>query len=85
MHFSMVTQGMRVRVTGPLHAYANAIYHSAYYHDTGMKGLDNRELTIDLGGLLRFKRGPEWQFGVTEDLEPKGPAIDLSFRLGARW
>ena len=83
--FLMVTQGGRVRVSGPLHAYANLIYHSAYYHDTGTFQLDNRELTIDLGGMLRFKRGPEWIFGLTEDLEPSGPAVDVVFRLGARW
>jgi hypothetical protein len=83
--FLMVTQGLRVRVSGALHAYGNLIYHSAYYHDTGMKGLDNRELTVDLGGMLRFKRGPEWVFGLSEDLEPKGPAVDVAFRLGARW
>lgn len=83
--FVMVTQGFRARIAGPLHAYGNLIYHSAYYHDTGTKGLDNRELTVDLGGMFRFKRGPEWILGLTEDLEPKGPAVDLTIRLGARW
>ena len=83
--FLMVTQGARVRISGPLHAYMNFIYHSAYYHDTGTKGLDARELTLDFGGMLRFKRGPEWIFGLTEDLEPTGPAVDVTFRLGARW
>ena len=83
--FLMVTQGGRVRIAGPLHAYANLIYHSAYYQDTGTKALDNRELTADLGGLLRFKRGPEWSFGLAEDLEPSGPAVDVTFRFGARW
>jgi uncharacterized protein DUF3187 len=83
--FLMVTQGARVRISGPLHAYGNLIYHSAYYQDTGTKALDSRELTLDLGGMLRFKRGPEWMFGLTEDLEPSGPAVDVTFRFGARW
>lgn len=83
--FLMVTQGLRGRVTGPLHLYANLIYHSALYRDTGSKALDGRELTIDTGGFLRFKRGPEWILGLTEDLEPSGPAIDVAFRFGARW
>ena len=81
----MVTQGLRGRVSGPLHLYANLIYHSALYHDTGTKALDSRELTIDTGGFLKFKRGPEWILGLTEDLEPSGPAIDVAFRFGARW
>lgn len=83
--FLMVTQGLRGRVSGPLHLYANLIYHSALYHDTGTKALDSRELTIDTGGFLKFKRGPEWILGLTEDLEPSGPAIDVAFRFGARW
>jgi hypothetical protein len=83
--FLMVTQGVRVRLAGPLHAYTNLIYHSPYYHDTGTQGLDARELSLDLGGMLRFKHGPEWIFGLAEDLEPSGPAVDVVFRLGARW
>ena len=47
--------------------------------------MDQRELTLDYGFLLKARKGPEWFFGMTEDLEPKGPAIDLSFRIGARW
>ena len=83
--FLMVSQGLRARITGPLHLYANVIYHSALYHDTGTRALDARELTIDTGGLLKFRRGPEWILGLTEDLEPSGPAIDVTFRIGARW
>ena len=53
--------------------------------DVGTDELDRRELTVDLGGIFKFHRGPEWILGLTEDLEPSGPAIDVSFRLGARW
>lgn len=83
--FLMISQGLRARIVGPLHLYTNVIYHSALYHDTGTRSLDSRELTIDVGGLLRFGRGPEWILGLTEDLEPSGPAIDVAFRIGVRW
>ena len=83
--FLMVTQGLRARVVGPMHLYANLVYHSALYHDTGTSELDARELTLDTGGFFKFKRGPEWILGLTEDLAPSGPAIDVAFRLGARW
>jgi hypothetical protein len=83
--FLLVSQGLRARVTGPLHLYTNLIYHSALYRDIGHSELDARELTIDLGGFFKFAKGPEWILGLTEDLEPSGPAIDVSFRLGARW
>jgi hypothetical protein len=83
--FLMVSQGLRGRLAGPLHLYGNLIYHSALYHDTGTPALDRRELSIDLGGMLKFKRGPEWLLGLVEDLEPSGPAIDATFRFGARW
>lgn len=83
--FLMVTQGLRGRVVGPLSLYTNLIYHSPLYHDMGTTELDARELTIDVGGFFKFKRGPEWILGLTEDLEPSGPAIDVAFRIGARW
>ena len=83
--FLMISQGVRARVVGPLHLYTNLIYHSPLYHGTGTSELDAHELTIDSGGFFKFKRGPEWMAGLTEDLEPSGPAIDLSFRFGARW
>lgn len=83
--FLMLSQGVRARVVGPLHLYSNLIYHSALYHDMGSSELDAREFTIDLGGFFKFRKGPEWILGLTEDLEPSGPAIDVSFRLGARW
>jgi hypothetical protein len=83
--FLLVSQGLRARVTGPLHLYSNLVYHSALYHDIGHSELDGRELTIDVGGFFKFRKGPEWILGLTEDLEPSGPAIDVSFRLGVRW
>ena len=83
--FALVSSGLRARVVGPFHLYTNIVYHSPYYREAGLPGFDNRELTIDLGGIFRFARGPEWILGLTEDLSPSGPAIDVDFRIGARW
>ncbi|MGH7562588.1 MAG: DUF3187 family protein [Gemmatimonadales bacterium] len=83
--FALVSSGLRARTIGPLNLYANLVYHSPYYRNAGLRSLDNRELTIDVGGIFRFASGPEWILGLTEDLEPRGPAVDLSFRIGARW
>lgn len=83
--FFMVTQGVRARLIGPLNAYANVIYDSPYYRNTTSPDLDSKELTIDFGALFRFRSGPTWLLGMTQDLSPGGPAIDVAFRLGAYW
>jgi len=83
--FFMVTQGFRARLVGPLHAYANVIYDTPYYLRTGTPELDHKELTLDTGALLRFRRGPTWLLAMTQDLSPSGPAIDVAFRFGAYW
>jgi len=72
-------------VAGPLALYANVIWHSSVYRGIGTPELEAADLTTDVGGFLKFKRGPEWILGLTEDLKPSSPAIDLSFRIGARW
>lgn len=77
--------GVRYRFLGKQAAFINLFWQSANYEGTGMKAFDSRELTLDYGFLLKARKGPEWFFGMTEDLEPKGPALDLSFRIGARW
>lgn len=83
--FFMVTQGLRARLAGPLNAYANLFYDTPYYRRTGAPDLDRKELTIDTGALLRFTKGPTWLIGMTQDLSPSGPAIDVAFRFGAYW
>jgi hypothetical protein len=35
--------------------------------------------------LVRFPKGPTWFVGMTQDLMPNGPAVDVVFRLGAYW
>ena len=83
--FHHVSGGVRYRFWGRQAAFVNLFYQSRNYQATRMRTLDQREVTLDYGFLLRAKKGPEWFLGMTEDLEPKGPAIDLSLRIGARW
>ena len=77
--------GFRYRFWGRQAVFVNAFFQSPNYHDTETRPLDKRELTLDYGFLLKARKGPEWFLGMTEDLEPRGPAIDLAFRIGARW
>jgi hypothetical protein len=76
------SSGLRWRFWGRQSVYANLFYHSPYYHDTTIGPLDQRELSLDFGWMLATKGGKEWRIGMTEDLEPNGPAIDIVFRLG---
>jgi uncharacterized protein DUF3187 len=81
--FVSATSGLRFRFWGRQSLFANLFYHSPYYHGTTLPALDRRDLELDFGWLLATKTGREWRIGMTEDLEPSGPAIDLVFRLGA--
>jgi hypothetical protein len=80
--FMAVTSGLRVRVWGHQSLFANIFYHSPYYHDTTLPALDLRELSLDFGWILQTRRGAEWRIGMTEDLEPGGPGVDLVLRFG---
>ena len=80
--FMAVTSGLRLRVWGHQSLYANLFYHSPYYHGTTLKALDSRELSLDFGWILQSRGGREWRVGLTEDLEPGGPGVDLILRLG---
>jgi hypothetical protein len=79
--FVSLSPGLRFRFWGRQSLYATLFYHSPYYHDTQLPALDRRELSLDFGWLLATKHG-DWKVGLTEDLEPSGPAIDLIFRFG---
>lgn len=83
--FQSLSSGLRFRFAGRQAVFVNLFYQSSNYENTTLGSMDQRELTLDYGFLLKARKGPEWFFGMTEDLEPKGPAIDLSFRIGARW
>lgn len=77
------SSGLRFRFWGRQSLYANLFYHSPYYEGTTLPSLDRRELSLDFGWILGSRGGAEWRVGMTEDLEPGGPAIDLIFRMGA--
>jgi hypothetical protein len=79
------SSGLRLRVWGRQSIYANLFYHSPYYDGTLLPSVDRRDLSLDFGWILAAKDAREWRLGLTEDLEPGGPAIDLVFRLGARF
>jgi len=76
------SSGLRWRFWGRQSLYANLFYHSPYYHDTTIPPLDRRELSLDFGWILATRGGREWRIGMTEDMEPNGPAVDIVFRLG---
>jgi hypothetical protein len=81
--FVSATSGLRFRFWGRASAFANVFYHSPYYQKTTLPALDRRDLELDFGWMLATKSGKEWRIGMTEDLEPSGPAIDVIFRIGA--
>jgi hypothetical protein len=80
--FLAATSGLRWRVWRSQSVFANVFYHSPYYHGTTLPALDGRELSLDFGWILQTGQGGEWRVGMTEDLEPGGPGVDLIFRLG---
>jgi hypothetical protein len=80
--FVSVSGGARYRFWGRQSLFANVFYHDPYYHDTTLPALDRRDLALDFGWLLATRSGADWKIGMTEDLEPGGPGIDLVFRFG---
>jgi hypothetical protein len=81
--FVSASSGLRWRFWGGHSLYGNVFLHTPYYHDTTIRGLDRRDMALDFGWMLATRSGREWRVGLTEDLEPGGPGIDLVFRLGA--
>jgi hypothetical protein len=77
-----LSSGLRHRIWGNQSLYGNLFYHSPYYHDTTLPALDRRELSLDFGWILQTRGGGEWRLGLTEDLEPGGPGVDLVLRVG---
>jgi Protein of unknown function (DUF3187) len=80
--FLALSSGFRYRVWGSQSLFANLFYHSPYYRATGLPALDRRDLSLDFGWILQTGAGGEWRVGLTEDLEPAGPGVDLVVRLG---
>lgn len=78
--------GARWRFAGKQALFATLFAQSGSWEGTGFNALESREVTLDFGGLLHLKQGwPELQLGMTEDLAPRGPAVDAGFKVGLRW
>jgi hypothetical protein len=80
--FLALSSGLRYRFWGRQALFGNLFYHSPYYRGTSLPALDQRELSLDFGWILDSSGGGEWRVGLTEDLEPAGPGVDLMLRLG---
>jgi hypothetical protein len=83
--FASAASGLRFRAVGQQSVYANVLFHSATYRGTTLPSLDDPDLSLDFGFLLKPGNGPEILLGMVEDLYPFGPAVDMVFRLGVRW
>lgn len=82
--FASGSSGLRWRFWGRQSIYGNLFLHTPYYHDTTIRSLDRRDMSLDFGWILATRAGAEWRVGLIEDLEPGGPGIDLVFRLGVK-
>lgn len=80
--FLALSSGLRYRIWGSQALYGNLFFHSPYYQRTSLPALDRRELSLDFGWILDTPAGGEWRVGLTEDLEPGGPGVDLVLRVG---
>ena len=80
--FLALSSGLRYRFWGRQALFGNLFYHTPYYRGTSLPALDQRELSLDFGWILDTSDGGEWRVGLTEDLEPAGPGVDLMLRLG---
>jgi hypothetical protein len=78
------SSGLRWRFWGRQSLYGNLFLHSPYYRDTAIPALDRRDFSFDFGWILAGTSGRELRGGMTEDLEPGGPAVDLVLRLGGK-
>ncbi len=78
--------GARWRFSGRQAVFGNIAFQSANWKETGWAALDGRETTLDFGGLFVLKESwPEVQVGMAQDIAPRGPALDVGFKLGLRW
>jgi len=83
--FMHASAGLRLRVIGQQSVYTNLLFHSAAWHNTTLPALDNQDVSLDFGFLLKPGNGPEIVLGMVEDPYAFGPAVDLILRAGVRW
>ncbi len=78
--------GIWWQVIGQQAIFGTLWAQSSNWRGTGFPQMDRAEITLDAGMLLRVGRGwPTIQAGITEDLLPRGPAVDVGFKLGVQW
>jgi hypothetical protein len=76
----------RWRFAGQQSVFSTLWIQSDNWKNTGFTSLDAPEVSMDFGFLLHLKsHWPELQIGMTQDLVPTGPAMDVGFTLGLRW
>ena len=83
--FVMGTSGLSLRLGQRNSIFANLIVQSPNYSGSLARGLNNAEMDLDFGWILRTASGREWHIAFTEDPQPSGPAIDLMLRAGVSW
>jgi uncharacterized protein DUF3187 len=83
--FIALTSGLRYRFWGKSSLYANFYWTSPQYDDAEATALEREELDLDFGWIYRTSGGRDWRIGLTEDLYPSGPGIDLIMRVGTSW
>lgn len=77
---------LRWRFSGRQALFGTLWMQSPSWKNTGFRAMDDAEVTLDFGGLIKFgAKWPELQLGMTEDLKPSGPAVDAGFKIGLRW
>jgi hypothetical protein len=78
--------GGRWRFAGEQSFFTTVWVQSGNWKNTGFAAVDDPEVSMDFGFLLHIRRSwPELQLGMTQDLVPNGPAMDVGFTLGLRW
>ena len=76
----------RWRFGGQQAVFGGVWAQSSNWKGTGFNAVDDAEVIADFGFLLHLGRHwPELQLGMTQDLVPKGPAMDVGFTIGVRW
>jgi len=77
---------LRWRFAGQQAVFGGIWAQSSNWKETGFDAVDDAEVVTDFGFLLHLgRRWPELQLGMTQDLVPKGPAMDVGFTVGLRW
>jgi hypothetical protein len=84
--FGSAMLATRWRFAGQQAVYGTLWAQSSNWQQTGFVDVDDAEVIGDFGFLLHVaKHWPELQLGLTEDMVPKGPAMDIGFAIGLRW